>query len=106
MTGLRTTLLLATRSARDLLVKGVLPGLGGLMLTAVFAQTLKDMWDPAYGSGSSVFGIGSVFVIGVGLLLVGVVLMAWMHRRSPAFFRGEVLTKEGFSDHAGRGAPS
>ncbi|MFD3356531.1 APC family permease [Streptomyces fradiae] len=83
-----------TGSVRDLLVKGVLPGLGGLMLTAVFAQTLKDMWDPAYGSGSSVFGVGSVFVIGVGMLLLGVVLMAVMHRRSPAFFRGEVLTKE------------
>jgi hypothetical protein len=52
------------------------------------------MWDPAYGSGSSVLGMGSVFVIGVGLLLLGVVLMVVMQRRSPAFFRGEVLTKE------------
>ncbi len=82
------------RSTRDLFVKGILPGLGGLMLTAVFLQTLKDMWDPAYGSGSAVFGVGSVFVIGVGLLLLGAVLMFWMQRRGPAFFRGEVLTKE------------
>ncbi|MDN3292989.1 APC family permease [Streptomyces ficellus] len=82
------------RSVRDLAVKGIFPGLGGLMLTAVFAQTLYDIRDPAYGSGSSVFGIGSVFVIGVGLLLLGVVLMLVMQRRSPAFFRGEVLTKE------------
>lgn len=52
------------------------------------------MWDPAYGSGSAVYGVGSVFVIGVGLLLLGVVLMLVMQRRSPAFFRGEVLTKE------------
>ncbi|WP_149182002.1 APC family permease [Streptomyces sp. TRM49041] len=83
-----------SRSARDLFVKGILPGIGGLMLTAVFAQTLKDMWDPAYGSGSSVLGMGSVFVIGVGMLLLGLAVMAWMTRRSPAFFRGEVLTKE------------
>ncbi|WP_415950065.1 APC family permease [Streptomyces sp. KLOTTS4A1] len=82
------------RSVRDLLVKGALPGLGGLMLTAVFGQTLYDMWDPAYGSGSSVLGIGSVFVIGVGLLLLGLVIMLVTARRSPAFFRGEVLTKE------------
>ncbi|MHC0431923.1 APC family permease [Streptomyces sp. O3] len=82
------------RSGRDLLVKGVLPGLGGVMLAAVFVQTMFDMWDPAYGSGSSVFGIGSVFVIGVGLLLLGVVLMIVMQRRSPAFFRGDVLTQE------------
>jgi amino acid transporter len=81
------------RSGRDLVFKGVLPLLGGVLLTAVFAKTLADMWDPAYGSGSSVLGVGSVFVIGVGLLALGVVIMSVMRRRSPAFFRGEVLTK-------------
>ncbi|MFF0437325.1 APC family permease [Streptomyces sp. NPDC004327] len=83
-----------TRSARDLVFKGLFPLLGGALLAAVFGKTLYDMWDPAYGSGSSVFGVGSVFVIGVGLLLLGVVIMLVMQRRSPAFFRGEVLTKE------------
>ncbi|MFF8608973.1 APC family permease [Streptomyces sp. NPDC015346] len=83
-----------TSSFGNLMVKGILPGVGGLMLTAVFGKTLYDMWDPAYGSGSSVLGVGSVFVIGVGLLLLGVVIMVIMQRRSPAFFRGEVLTKE------------
>ncbi|MFI5807164.1 APC family permease [Streptomyces sp. NPDC051561] len=83
-----------TGSARDALFKGVFPVLGGVLLTAVFAKTLYDMWDPAYGSGSSVFGVGSVFVIGVGLLLVGFLIMLVMQRRSPAFFRGEILTKD------------
>ncbi|MFE6040900.1 APC family permease [Streptomyces sp. NPDC056452] len=83
-----------TRSPRDLVFKGLCPVVGGSLLTAVFGKTLYDMWDPAYGSGSSVFGVGSVFVIGVGLLALGVVLMLVMRRRSPAFFRGEVLTKE------------
>ncbi|MFD6280380.1 APC family permease [Streptomyces sp. NPDC060209] len=83
-----------TRSARDLVFKGLCPVVGGILLTAVFGKTLYDMWDPAYGSGSSVLGVGSVFVIGVGLLLLGVVLMEAVRRRSPAFFRGEVLTKE------------
>jgi hypothetical protein len=36
------------------------------MLSAVFLQSLKDMWDPACGSGSSVAGVGSVFVIAAG----------------------------------------
>ncbi|MEU0392008.1 APC family permease [Streptomyces sp. NPDC006208] len=81
-------------SGRDLVIKGVFPLVGGVLLTAVFGKTLYDMWDPAYGSGSAVFGVGSVFVIGVGLLLLGLVLMVAMQRRSPAFFRGEVLTKE------------
>lgn len=83
-----------TRSARDLVFKGLFPVAGGILLTAVFGKTLYDMWDPAYGSGSSVLGVGSVFVIGVGLLLLGVVLMEVMRRRGPAFFRGEILTKE------------
>ncbi|MFI6940427.1 APC family permease [Streptomyces sp. NPDC050418] len=83
-----------TRSPRDLVFKGAFPVLGGLLLAAVFAKTLYDMWDPAYGSGSSVLGVGSVFVIGVGLLALGLVIMLVMQHRSPAFFRGEVLTKE------------
>ncbi|WP_433571647.1 APC family permease [Streptomyces sp. CA-251247] len=81
-------------SGRDFVFKGLFPLLGGVLLAAVFGKTLYDMWDPAYGSGSAVFGVGSVFVIGVGLLLLGVVLMLVMQRRSPAFFRGEVLTKD------------
>ncbi|WP_030619738.1 APC family permease [Streptomyces sclerotialus] len=81
------------KSARDLMLKGVFPALGGLLLTGVFVKTLIDIWDPAYGTGSSVLGVGSVFVIGVGLLVLGFVLMLIMQRRSPAFFRGEVLTR-------------
>ncbi|WP_431042684.1 APC family permease [Streptomyces sp. P1-3] len=81
------------RSARDLFLKGVLPVLGGLLLAAVFFKTLIDIRDPAYGTGSSVLGVGSVFVIGVGLLLLGLVIMLVMQRRSPAFFRGQVLAR-------------
>ncbi|MET8473193.1 APC family permease [Streptomyces sp. NPDC006422] len=80
-------------SVRDFAFKGLFPLLGGVLLSAVFVKTLVDMWNPAYGSGSSVFGVGSVFVIGVGLLLVGLVIMLVMGRRSPAFFRGEVLNR-------------
>ena len=82
------------RSGRDFVFKGLFPVLGGVLLAAVFGKTLYDMWDPAYGSGSAVFGVGSVFVIGVGLLVLGAVIMLVMQRRSPAFFRGEVLTKD------------
>ncbi|MBW5482904.1 APC family permease [Streptomyces bambusae] len=83
------------RSARDLFFKGVFPVLGGLLLAAVFLKTLYDAWDPAYGSGSTLpgVGIGNVFLIGVGLLALGLVIMEITARRSPAFFRGEVLTR-------------
>jgi amino acid transporter len=80
-----------SRSTRDLMLKGVLPGLGALILLAVFLQTAVDALDPGYGSGSSVFGVGSVFVVGIGLLLLGAVFMLGWRRTHPAFFRGETL---------------
>jgi amino acid transporter len=71
--------------------KGLLPGLGGIMLTLLFFKTAVDTFDPAYGSGGAVFGMGTVFVIGVGLLLLGVILMFAWQLRAPEFFRGETL---------------
>jgi hypothetical protein len=79
------------RSAHDLVFKGLLPGLGALMLTGVFAKTVVDTLDPAYGSGGSLFGIGSVFVIGVGMIALGAVLMVLWQVRAPAYFRSETL---------------
>ena len=79
------------RSARDLVFKGVFPLVGGLVLAAVFVQTAVDTLDPAYGSGSAVFGVGSVFVIGIGLLVLGAVLMLLWRSRHPEFFRGQTL---------------
>lgn len=77
--------------AKSVLFKFLIPLVGGILLALVFVKTTVDTWDPAYGTGSSVFGVGSVFVIGVGLLLVGVVLMFLWRVQSPEFFRGQVL---------------
>ena len=79
------------RSAGDLLLKGVAPVLGGLALAGVFVKLAIDTVDPDYGSGGSIFGIGTVFVLGIGALLLGVVVMFAWQARSPAFFRGETL---------------
>jgi len=68
--------------------------LGGLTLAAVFVKLVIDTTDPEYGSGGSVFGLGTVFVLGVGLLLLGVVVMFISQARSPAFFRGETLKQD------------
>jgi amino acid transporter len=73
------------------LYKFLLPFLGGIGLAAVFVITLHDSWSPDYGSGASIFGIGLVFVLGVGLILFGVVLMAICRAQNPAFFKGETL---------------
>jgi amino acid transporter len=93
----------ALSSVRNLLLRCVAPLLGGLCLTAVLVQTLVDSTQPSYGSGSSLFGVGTVFVIGVGIILAGVVVMLVMRVLRPAFFRGEVLTDDAqvFTDPSG-----
>ncbi len=78
-------------NASSFIFKLLLPLLGGLGLFVIFILTLKDSWDPDYGSGAAVAGIGLVFVLGVGLILSGLVLMAIWWARCPDFFKGETL---------------
>ncbi len=81
-------------SPTNFFFKGLFPGLGGIMLALLFFKTAIDTFDPAYGSGGAILGMGTVFVIGVGLLVLGVFLMfAWQYR-APEFFRGETLTHD------------
>ena len=57
--------------------------------------------DPAYGSGSQILGLGLVFVLTVGLIVLGLVLMMIQRLLDPAFFRGEVLAvSDAVSDDA------
>lgn len=79
---------------KNFVFKGLFPGLGGVMLALVFLKTCVDTWDPAYGAGGAIFGIGTVFVIGVGILLLGVVLMFVWQRMAPEFFEGETLKRD------------
>jgi hypothetical protein len=79
---------------RNFLFRFLFPLAGGLGLAVVFVQTAVDSWDPAFGSGSEVFGVGLVFVIGVGILVLGLLAMLAMYRFRPEFFRGEVLAKD------------
>ncbi len=78
-------------SPANFLFKLLLPLLGGLALAFVFAVTLKDAYSPDFGSGGSIAGVGLVFILGVGLILFGFVLIAVLRVRQPAFFRGETL---------------
>jgi amino acid transporter len=80
-----------TRSVGAFLLKGVAPVLGGLTLAAVFVKLAVDTIDPEYGSGGSIFGLGTVFVLGIGTLALGLVVMFAWQAREPAFFRGETL---------------
>jgi amino acid transporter len=80
-------------TGRNLVMQGLLPLLGGLMLLGAFLKSAIDMWDPDYGN-TSLFGVGGVFLMGIGALVFGVVLMLVWNLFSPAYFRGEVLNED------------
>src|SRR5262249_27566803 len=88
------------RSARELMLKGVIPALGGLILLGAFVKSVLDDWkiDTGYTSWTLQFPphwqIGGIFVLAVGAMLLGVVLMLVWWAKAPAFFRGEVLTRD------------
>ncbi|MDQ1250625.1 MAG: hypothetical protein QG597_5004 [Actinomycetota bacterium] len=82
---------------RGFMMKGLLPFLGGFMLLGAFIIASVQYADPEYGS-TTFFGIGGVFVIGIGALLLGFVLMFAYNAKAPAFFRGETLPKRNSTD--------
>jgi len=77
---------------RNIIMQGLLPFLGGLLLLTFFVIACKTYADPDYGY-TSIGSIGGVFLIGVGSLLLGVVLMFVYQAMAPAYFRGETLPK-------------
>ena len=81
----------AFRSVRTFFMKIFLPGLGGILLFTIFIKTTISSLDPDFGSGADIGGIGLVFIMGIGLLVLGVVTMIVMAFIYRPFFRGEVL---------------
>ncbi|HWL77364.1 APC family permease [Microbacterium sp.] len=82
-------------SGRNFVFRFLLPLAGALMLTYAFVQSAIDMYDVDYGY-TVLLGIGGTFVVGVGALALGVVLMfIWFaFPRSKPFFRGESLNRD------------
>jgi len=82
-------------SARNLWMRGIFPLLGGLLLTYAFIQSAFDMINVDYGY-TVLLGVGGSFVIGVGAILLGFVLMGLWGLRpgSKPFFRRESLNRE------------
>lgn len=82
-------------SARNLWMRGIFPALGGLLLAYAFIQSAIDMINVDYGY-TVLLGIGGSFVIGVGAILLGFVLMGiWATRPgSKPFFKGQSLNAE------------
>jgi amino acid transporter len=78
------------KSAKNFVLIGLAPTLGGVILGYVFVKSIIDLSKPENSeSGDSWFGLGPPLVIGIGFLILGIVLMLFW-RFSPAgrdFFR-------------------
>jgi amino acid transporter len=81
-------------SVRDIMLKGVLPAIGGLIMLAAFVRSAHDMLAPGYGT-TSFHGIGGVFLLGVGSIAVGAAVMLVVRIRHRRFFRdGRIAVTE------------
>jgi amino acid transporter len=86
------------QSARKFIFLALFPLLGGIALTWVFAASLDQLFYPANSaSGTSWFGVGPPFVIGLGFIVSGVIVMFVAERflkRSKPFFARKMETVE------------
>ena len=80
----RTTLF---SSLNNFVMKGLFPFLGGIMLLGAFVIASYQYAQPDYGS-TTLGGIGGVFIIGIGTLLLGVVLMVIWYAVAPGVLPG------------------
>lgn len=84
----------AFRSWRTALEQVILPGVAALILIPVGIVEAYQMAQPENSETASLGGVGIVFIIGVGSLMFGVLLMILWNLKAPAFFRGETLKPE------------
>jgi amino acid transporter len=81
-------------SVRDLVCKGVLPLVGGLTLLGAFVLSITSYW-PAASSYSSFDGVGGIFLIGAGSLVVGLVAMLAASRFQRRYFADGITALDG-----------
>jgi amino acid transporter len=87
-----------TSSAWNLWMRGILPGLGGLIMFAAGLYSLQSDWV-AFNSYTTWtvpglhWQIGGIFIIAALAAVAGVIGFAFMRITGPAFFRKETLTR-------------
>ena len=92
-----------TRSARDFIMRGIVPLLGALILTAIFIYGLIQYAKPDWltdddGNNVTILGFGAVAVVGIGALALGLVLMVIQWISAPDYFRGLTLSRRSSAD--------
>lgn len=86
-------------SPRDIIMQGLFPFLGGVILLVAFVWAAKLYTAPDWGAGGThLGGVGGVFLLGIGSLLIGFVFMFIWQAIAPEYFRGETLPKRDSSD--------
>lgn len=91
------------KSGRDLLMRGVVPLSGALILSAIFIYGLVQYAKPDWltddeGNNVTIFGYGAVAVVGIGALALGLLMMAIWWIASPSFFHGHTLPRRNSAD--------
>jgi amino acid transporter len=84
-------------SFRDTVMQGVLPVLGGVILLGFFVYACHTYASADYGY-THIGKIGGVFLLGVGSLVLGLILMFAYELVRPAYFRGETLPRRDSSE--------
>ncbi len=87
-----------TSSARNLWMRGILPGLGWLLMWSAGIYSLQSDWTATFGyTFWTVPGlhweIGGIFLIAFGAAVAGVLGFFYMRITRPAYFRKETLTR-------------
>jgi len=87
-----------TSSARNLWLRGVIPGLGWLLMWTAGIWSLQSDWTATSGyTFWTVPGlhweIGGIFLIALGAALAGVLFAIYMRITSPPFWKGATLTR-------------
>ncbi|MHB8693154.1 MAG: APC family permease [Solirubrobacteraceae bacterium] len=74
-------------SAKNFLMIGVLPFLGGAMMTAILVKAVSDYSKAHAGNAAPFLGIGSPVAIALITILIGITWMLIQRFTMPAFFR-------------------
>jgi hypothetical protein len=90
------------QSARNLLMRGIVPTFGGLILWFILGWSFWYYWSATRSGSYTSFKlpfpphqqVSGVFVIDILTALVGVILMFVYQAINPPFFRGETLNRD------------